>query len=153
VNFRPFAEGDFDLLYAIEETCFQPPHRFSRRYMRQLVSSSSGATWIAEDGGSMAGFAIVSWSPNQGSRTAYIQTIEVTPEMRGLGVGRDLLRLIEQSARQAGANVIWLHVDAENEAAVRLYQSCGYLNQGSEDDYYGSGRHALVFARTLLPLQ
>ena len=32
------------------------------RYMRQLVESADSATWIAEDDGQIAGFAIVEWA-------------------------------------------------------------------------------------------
>lgn len=153
MNYRPYLPGDFAALYAIEEVCFQPPHRFSRAYMRQLISARNAAAWIAEDREGMAGFAIADWSQNQRTRTAYIQTIEVTPQLRSRGVGRELLRRVEQSAQQAGAGVIWLHVDAGNRTAVSLYRSSGYLNQGREDDYYGPGRAALVLAKSLLPLR
>ena len=92
-----------DQLYALEELCFEPPYRFSRRYIRQLVSRANAATWIAEEAGQIDGFAIVEWNHEPDEMTAYIQTIEVAPEMRGHGVGRELLGRTESSARLAGA--------------------------------------------------
>ena len=62
MNYRLFQREDFDDLYAIEEICFQPPQRFTRRYMRQIIASQDAATWIAEHDGHMAGFAIVEWA-------------------------------------------------------------------------------------------
>jgi [ribosomal protein S18]-alanine N-acetyltransferase len=150
VNYRPYTAEDFAQLYAIEEVCFQPPHRFNRSYMRQLVESAEAATWIAEEAGQLAGFAIVEWSRESGRLFAYIQTIEVLPDQRGQGVGAELLRRLEASAVAAGAQTIWLHVDAENRAAIRLYQAHGYLCEGREENYYGRGRPALIYAKGLV---
>jgi ribosomal protein S18 acetylase RimI-like enzyme len=148
--YRAYRPEDFDALYAIEEACFQPPLRFDRAYMRRLVSSSDAATWIAEaEAGQMAGFAIVEWSEEAGACVAYIQTIEVAPEKRRLGVGAELMRRVEQSAQSAGAAAIWLHVDAENANAIRLYEACGYRRKGREANYYPRGRAALIYAKPL----
>jgi len=137
------------MLYAIEEICFQPPFRFGRAFMRQLVDSSKTATWVAEQDGMMAGFAIVEWSDEKAGVVAYVQTIEVGPHWRGHGVGGELLRRMEGSARAACAQLIWLHVDAENAAAIRLYEAHGYLREGKEENYYPRHRPALVYAKPL----
>ena len=147
--YRPFRPEDFAALYAIEEACFQPPLRFSRGYMQRLVRSARAATWVGEESGEMAGFAIVEWRDATGLVTAYLQTIEVAPEKRGQGVGGELMRLAEQSAQAAGAAAIWLHVDAENAAAIRLYEARGYRREGREANYYPRGRAALVYAKPL----
>ena len=143
--YRLYKPTDFAALYAIEEMCFEPPLRFGRRYMRQLVEAADAATWIAEADDRMAGFAIVEWAEG----AAYIQTLEVLPERRGSGVGGELLRLTEGSARGAGAELIWLHVDAENAGAIRLYERHGYRYENREEDYYARGRAALVYAKRL----
>jgi len=114
--------------------------------MRQLVSAADTATWIAEQDGQMAGFSIVEWAEG----TAYLQTLEVMPERRVGGVGGELLRLAEGSARNAGAELMWLHVDAENDGAIRLYERNGYSLKGREEDYYARSRAALVYARSLV---
>src|SRR5438270_7915153 len=117
MTFRLFEREDFDDLYAIEEVCFQPPQRFSRRYMRHLVTSRDAATWIAEQGARMAGFAIVEWTQQIAGIVAYIATIEVLPQHRGRQIGAELLRRIEGSANAERAIQVWLHVDIENKAA------------------------------------
>jgi len=153
VDYRLYTPEDFDALYMIEEACFQPPFRFGRRYMRQLVSRSDAATWIAEEDGRMAGFAIVDWAEGPGRVIAYIQTLEVAPTWRGQGIGGELLRRIEGSACSVRAKAIWLHVDAENAAAIRLYEASGYSKEGREEDYYPMGHAALLYAKTLdMPL-
>lgn len=148
--YRPYQPDDFAALYAIEETCFQPPLRFPRRYMRQLVSSPRAATWIAEEQGRLAGFAIVEWLEDLSGSAAYIETLEVAPEQRRKGIGVELLRRLEDSARTAGAQAIWLHVDVENAPAIRLYEANGYEYRGREEHYYAHERAALVYAKELM---
>jgi ribosomal-protein-alanine N-acetyltransferase len=149
MNYRPYKPDDFAALYAIEEVCFQPPFRFGRRYMRRLVDAKNGATWIAEDNGMMVGFAIVEWTQHSGEPSAYVQTIEVLPDLRGRGAGRELLGRVEQSAVDLGAASLWLHVDESNAAAIRLYEAHGFLRAGREDHYYAEGRGALLYRKPL----
>ena len=150
MNYRLFQRDDFHDLYAIEEVCFQPPQRFTRRYMRQLLASPDAATWIAEQDGRMAGFAIVEWAQQVTSIVAYIATIEVLPQHRGRRIGADLLRRIEGSANAERAIEIWLHVDLENAAAIRLYERAGYRNSGRADHYYARNRPAAIYVKNLV---
>ena len=147
--YRLYKPEDFDALYALEELCFEPPSRFGRRYMRLLVSRANATAWIAEEDGRLWGFAIVEWSEERRGITAYIQTIEVSPEARGRGVGGALLGRIEGSARAAGAGLIWLHVEAANAAAIHLYEAQGYACDGRQENYYPHGRAALIYVKRL----
>jgi ribosomal-protein-alanine N-acetyltransferase len=149
MHYRLYIPDDFPQLYAIEEACFEHRLRFDRRYMQRLVTRSSAATWIAAQAGRMAGFAAVGWSRQKNIDVAYIQTLEVLPEKRGQGIGGELLRRIEKSACAAGATVIWLHVDAENAGAIRLYEARGYQLTGREKDFYPEGRPALIYQKPL----
>ena len=149
MNYRPYIAEDFDQLYALEEVCFEPPFRFSRRTMRALIQRPHAATWIAEENGQMTGFAIVEWTERKTGVTAYIQTSEVAPEARRRGVGRELMGRIEGSARVAGAAAIWLHVEAENAGAIKLYEAQGYSCQGRQERFYPLGQAALIYVKRL----
>jgi ribosomal-protein-alanine N-acetyltransferase len=151
VLFRLYQPGDFAQLYAVEEQCFLPPLRFSRQFMRQTIQSSASATWIAEEQTEMAGFAIVEWSRQRGAIIAYIQTLEVHPNHRRSGIATELLRRLEASAEAAGAEHIWLHVDAENAAAIHLYRTNGYQFQGRQEHYYLRNRAAEIYVKALTP--
>lgn len=148
--YRQYKPEDFAALYAIEEVCFLPPHRFSRAYMRLIIRNADAATWIAEDKGRMVGFGIAEWAEEAAGLVAYVQTLEVLPEARGRGVGGELLGRLEGSALEAGAIAVWLHVDAANDAAIRLYERIGYRRGGTEKDFYGRGRAGLVYAKRLV---
>jgi ribosomal-protein-alanine N-acetyltransferase len=149
MNYRLYQTGDFAQLFAIEEACFQPPLRFSRAYIRSLVTSATAATWVAEEQDALAGFAIVEWSQRNKEITAYVDTIEVLEAHRKQGIGVELLRRIEGSARGASAGLIWLHVDKENASAIRLYESCGYEAHGRQEGFYPNGNTALIYAKPL----
>lgn len=149
MQYRLYTPEDFDELYAIEEVCFRSPFRFGRGYLHQLIHRPNAATCIAEEEGQICGFGIVEWTREAGGVMAYIQTLEVVPEQRGQGVGGELLRLIEGSARAAGAQLIWFHVNVENADAIRLYAGHGYLCEGTEENYYAKGRAALIYRKPL----
>ncbi len=97
----------------------------------------------------MAGFAVVLWEKVEGDQIAYLETLEVSPAMRGQGVGGGLLRRCEESARSAGAETIGLHVDAENAVAIGLYRAHGFELQGRVERYYPQGRAAEVYVKRL----
>ncbi len=151
MRYRLYESRDFEALYAIETVCFEPPLRFERAYLLQLTRVRNGATWVAEDDeGSPVGFAVVEWkSTRSGGVTAYIATIEVLPEQRRRGAGGELLRRVEDSAREAGASLIWLHVDIRNDAAQRLYDKHEYAEAGAVEDFYGPGSGARVLMKKL----
>jgi ribosomal protein S18 acetylase RimI-like enzyme len=154
VHYRLYTSDDFAQLYAIEEACFQPPDRFSRRYMRELLArangpAADGACWIAEEEGQLAGFAIAEWTGQLGTVAAYIETIDIAPEQRHRGVGGELLRRIEGSAAAAGARRVWLHVSEENATAIRLYEAHAYHREGREENFYARGHAGLIYAKSL----
>ena len=149
MHYRLFEPADFHDLYAIEEVCFQPPYRFTRRYMRQLIASPDSAVWIAEVGHTMTGFAILEWAKQVDGVVAYIATIEVLPEFRSQGVGAELLRRVEGSANAERAVAIWLHVDIENASAIRLYERLAYSNSGRVEHFYARNRPAAIYVKHL----
>ena len=151
MHYRLYHPDDFARLYSIEEICFQPPIRFSRPYLRGIIERSSSITWVAEENGREVGFSVVNCSDEDIGVMAYIQTIEVTPEYRRHGIGLELLRRMESSARERGASVIWLHVDTTNEAAIGLYKAHGFRHQGRQAHYYARGRAADVYMKSLQP--
>lgn len=149
MRYRLYQPADLAQIHALEEVCFSPPLRFSREYMKQLVSRVKAATWVAEEDGTLAGFASAGWKKSRSGSVAYIETIEVSASSRGKGIGRELLRRVEGSAAKAGAASIWLHVDAGNPGAIRLYESQGYQLEGSMQDFYPDGHPALVYSKQL----
>lgn len=73
----------------------------------------------------------------------YIDTVCVSPDFRGQGIGSLLLAYAEEVAREAGFLKVALNVEPEKEAAIRLYERVGY--QIAEPwTIYGGAFHHMV---------
>jgi ribosomal-protein-alanine N-acetyltransferase len=149
VSSRLFEASDLRALYAVEEVCFAPPLRFSRSLMRSLANDPNCRTWLGIVDNVRAGFAIVGLSSDDDDSVAYIWTIEVLPAFRRMGVARQLLARVEESAREAGCEAIELHVSERNLDAVALYESCGFVRLGVELEFYGWGEHGLRYRKVI----
>jgi ribosomal-protein-alanine N-acetyltransferase len=149
MHYRLYLPGDFPQLYAIEQECFQPPFRFPRRYMQQLLANPNSAAWIAEDDHQMTGFAIANWAQHGAQTIAYIQTLEVAPVHRKKGIATQLLSRLESSAIAAGALLLWLHVAETNTPAIALYKAHGYRPKGREENFYAPGINALIYFKSI----
>jgi DNA-binding MarR family transcriptional regulator/GNAT superfamily N-acetyltransferase len=57
----------------------------------------------------------------------YIKRMWVAPDARGLGVGRRILRELEDHARRRGAQVVHLETNKALREAASLYRSAGYV--------------------------
>lgn len=62
----------------------------------------------------------------RGSEVWGIYGLGVLPEFRGQGYGRAILSQAVQIMKAAGAPTVMLQVDAKNDRALGLYQSCGF---------------------------
>ena len=61
----------------------------------------------------------------------YLCNLCVAPNLRSLGIGRALCRIVEAIAQQKWSySHIYLHVDPTNDAARKLYEKEGYVDVG-----------------------
>jgi len=65
-------------------------------------------------------------TPNSAEAQAYVLLIYVAPEHRRRGLATYLLTLAEAEARQRGDRQLGLQVQADNAAAIALYEKLGY---------------------------
>jgi ribosomal protein S18 acetylase RimI-like enzyme len=61
-----------------------------------------------------------------GGQAAFVYSIEIAPEFRGRGLGRETMRLFEEDARSQGLDQFNLTVLGGNDVARSLYRSLGY---------------------------
>jgi len=64
--------------------------------------------------------------------SAALADIGVSMRYQGRGVGKALAQEFENASRQAGAVVITLSVHENNISAQKVYESCGWLMDGSD---------------------
>jgi len=145
VMLRPYRPGDSDTMYALDLLCFEPAFRFSRRAMRGFAESEGAVTLLAEADAELAGFCIVQMEQQLG----YVVTLDVAPAMRRHGLARRLMTEVEAKVRAAGGTAMTLHVFTGNAAAIRFYEVIGFSQTGIAKGFYGHGRDALVYEKSL----
>jgi ribosomal protein S18 acetylase RimI-like enzyme len=64
-----------------------------------------------------------------GEKTAFVYSIEILPEFRGRGLGREAMLLFEDEVRGRGLGRATLMVFGGNEVARSLYRSLGYAER------------------------
>jgi len=69
-----------------------------------------------------------------GRAPAELKRMWVSPEMRGSGLGRRLLRELERHARSAGARAVRLETNHTLKEAILLYRSSGYREVSAFND-------------------
>jgi ribosomal protein S18 acetylase RimI-like enzyme len=84
--------------------------------------------------GSLAGFVAVSYSG--WNRRLIIEDIAVAPRHRGRGVGRALMGLAKEFARERGAGHLWLEVTNINAPAIHAYLCMGFAFCGLDTTLY-----------------
>ena len=80
----------------------------------------------------LLGYAIVARLPFE----AELQAIGVHPEQRRSGAGRALMEVVLSTARGWLSERLLLEVRVSNLSAIRLYQRCGFSEDGRRKGYY-----------------
>jgi ribosomal protein S18 acetylase RimI-like enzyme len=112
-----------------------PAESWARRRVTYRDSLDQGGTLFlaVDDDGSLLGLAICEQEQGGGSPTwswppdilALVDLI-VLPEARGRGLGRLLLRAVEDEAAARGVAAVEMNVAGPNDSARRFYEAHGY---------------------------
>jgi ribosomal protein S18 acetylase RimI-like enzyme len=93
-------------------------------------ASGSELFVIEDDSGVRVGDLWIAERENDGGDKAlYVYAIEIAPEHRGRGLGREAMLLFEDEARSRGLSGTSLTVLGGNEIARSLYRSLGYAER------------------------
>lgn len=106
--------------------------------VRALLSTGFG--WAGEpatDGdtlvGELDGRPVVTLRTSRDGAEGAVYGFAVAPAVRGRGIGRDALRRACQGLRAGGAERVGLEVAVDNESALGLYTSLGFVPVATED--------------------
>lgn len=114
------------------------------RVARQ-IRSPDVVVLVARDRNQLVGFSIMEFFADQ----AHLYLLGIKPSHQRIGIGRRLLRWLEESALTAGTPIIYLEVRAGNRVARRFYCSLGYREIARFPRYYQDHESAVRMARDL----
>lgn len=101
-----------------------------RAYVETIKEQERDQRMIIEVDGKIAGKIRVSEMDGE----AWIYGFVVFPELRGQGIGRRALSKVVKMEEEKDLP-IYLEVEAKNDRALKLYESCGFKSYHSQDYY------------------
>ncbi len=90
---------------------------------------------VGEEEGKVVGMAQVVFSrATNADHRAEVQRVGVATEVRGRGIGQDLMSAVEEAAREHGVTLLWLTTHADSDACA-FYEAIGYTRMGTMPNY------------------
>lgn len=110
-----------------------PPDEIAAR-LQDLVGDAGVVVLLAAADSGPEGVAVLRLQPSVWSTSleAYLSELYVVPARRGQGLGRALLTLVVETARDAGANYALVVTSEEDRAAQRAYEAAGFRRTEGE---------------------
>ena len=90
----------------------------------ELLADPDVTGLIAEEDGALAGYAKLFQA--RAEQRFYLHQLYILPGHQGTGIGRRLMTVAEERARELGFDRIWLGVMIQNVRAVKWYQKLGF---------------------------
>jgi ribosomal protein S18 acetylase RimI-like enzyme len=107
-------------------------------YFRGVLLVPERELFVARLNGSAVGSAHLVRPPRNNeaqAQAAHLMHSYIAPYARGHGLARMLTIEVEERARELGYHVLNLDVRETQEAAIRLYESLGFVRWGVHPDY------------------
>ena len=145
ITLRDYCAADFEVLYQIDQQCFDPALAYSRPDLRNYLRLPGADCLIAEASGDVAGFLVTAHERAVGS----IVTIDVLPAFRRQGVATLLLEESERRLAAAGVRSIELETATDNTSAIAFWQKHGYRKRDIQRGYYPDGRDAYSMVKAI----
>ncbi|HMM75523.1 MAG TPA: GNAT family N-acetyltransferase [Gammaproteobacteria bacterium] len=118
-----------DLLFT-QEAEFMPDRDAQIRGLRAIVDDAAlGTILVAREDGEVVGMVNLLWTVSTalGARVALLEDMVMAPDVRGRGLGGELLEAAVRYARERGCRRITLLTDADNDRAQAFYRRHGFV--------------------------
>ena len=126
---RAMTVADVPAVGALEKASY--PYPWSEGIFRDCLRVGY-ACRVAVIGERIVGYGVAAI----GTLEAHILNLCVSEDLRGRGLGRQMLCLLLDRAGERGATEVFLEVRPTNALAISLYQSVGFIPVGTRKAYY-----------------
>jgi GNAT superfamily N-acetyltransferase len=118
---------------------------------RLSAGPESGYDFLfAELGGGMAGYSC--WGRIPGTASSYdLYWIVVRQDLRGRGIGRELMARTEDLIAEAGGTRVYIETSSRGqyESTRSFYGKCGYEAEAVLKDFYAPGDGKVIYRKVL----
>jgi ribosomal protein S18 acetylase RimI-like enzyme len=149
ITVRPASMEDLIPAMMLEARCFDA-YCLSKRQLRYLQRSPNAVFQVAEEAGTIVGEGIALVRHHKRSLSGRLYSLAVHPDHRGQGIGHRLLKTTLAELVARGTKRVFLEVEQNNAAALKLYERHGFRSIGILPDYYGPGRAGVHMVCELL---
>lgn len=130
VELRRAGVDDIPVMATIAGAAFKVPFDEEQQTLARLMRDSARTTWLAALDGLPVG---VVQSADDDDGRVFIVHFAVRPELQGQGIGRQMLLAIVRGLLDTGRQHITIEVETDNEHALGLYESCGFVTVNVTD--------------------
>lgn len=130
IQIRQMTEADTAAAAALEAACFSQP--WSEKSFLDALHNPNTLYLMAEADGRFAGMCGL-W---QSFDEADIMNVAVDPVFRRQKIAELLMEELMRRGQLCGITAFTLEVRASNEAAIGLYEKCGFITEGVRKNFY-----------------
>lgn len=149
---RRAREGDLDRVMEIEREEFPNPRSLSSFKARL----NRDGFFVYEEEGEVVGYVVLAiegspwWMGTlEGGRQGHVLDLAVHRDHRRESIATELMRRVLDLLRERGVDKVKLEVRLDNEAAIELYESLGFVKDRVLYSYYANGDDAWLMWKTL----
>ncbi|WP_313812778.1 ribosomal protein S18-alanine N-acetyltransferase [Glutamicibacter sp.] len=140
VELRTMTVDDIPAVHQLETELFPEDAWPIAGFESELAQTETRRYWVYEDQGRVIGYAgLCTVLP-----ISDVQTIAISSDYQGQGLGRKLMNLLIDTARELKALDVMLEVRFDNPTAINLYESLGFDTIHRRPRYYKGGIDALI---------
>jgi ribosomal-protein-alanine N-acetyltransferase len=133
-------EQEIKQLAELDALCFPAPLNYPLDIMRRFVSQQGACLLRKWDRERLVAFVLCN------SNSGDIVTLDVHPDYRRRGLGKELLRWAITSLREKGVGTIFSHVATKNIPSLMLHLKAGFKIRRFVRYYYPDGTSAYILA-------
>jgi len=138
MKIREMQQGDIPAVVEIENQNFREP--WTPAIFKEEMAQGTRTYYIAELKGQVIGYMGLIWILDEG----HITNVAIDAKHQGKGYGRALMTHVADLAFGRGLVSMTLEVRASNARAIHVYESLGFINEGTRPKYYEGREDAYI---------